>query len=172
MDRIIFIDIDGPIINTPCYYLDLNCSLERSVMNTQALGYVTRLAKLGKAKIVTNTTHNTMDIEDLLTGVKRTVKDDLVKWGIDPKLFHDDWHTSYPNPQGGKYGQFGQPHGRLRAIEQWQDVNGQVDWVCFDDEPFTDDSRLVQIDFEMGIDFFAFETACKLWNLNPSSLIF
>jgi HAD domain in Swiss Army Knife RNA repair proteins len=171
MQKIIFIDIDGPIINTPCYYLDMNCSINRSVMNTQSLGYVTKLAKLANAKIVTNTTHNTFNLEDLITGATRTIKDDLIAWGIPEDLFHEYSYTNYPNPIGGKYAKHGQSHGRLRSIEQWQEQHGLADWLCFDDEPFTDDPRLLVIDFDLGIDYKAFKDALANWNISNSLLI-
>lgn len=170
MQKIIFIDIDGPIINTPIYSVDPRCSMERSTMNTQAIGYICELVKLSDAKIVTNSTHNTHDVEDLLTGEKRTLKQDLIKWGLKEEWFHENWHTSYPFPNGSRFSEH-TSHRRMKAIDEWQEVNGEVDWVCFDDEPFTEDPRLVVIDFERGIDFDAFSVALKQWNLKRKMFI-
>lgn len=161
MDKAIFIDIDGPIINTPMYFLDPNCSLKRSVMNTQAIAYVVKLASFSGAKIVCNTTHNTHDIEDPLTGKVTNVKEDLIYWGIPPDLFHEDWMTTYPYPEYEEYG----THRRLRAIKEWMVKNGEVDWVAFDDDNFTDSEKLILIDFDRGIDYDAFRQAIKVWGL-------
>jgi HAD domain in Swiss Army Knife RNA repair proteins len=170
LQRIIFIDIDGPIINTPCYFLDGQCSMERTVMNTQALGYIADLVKSSGAKIVTNSTHNTHDVVDLLTGQNRTLKHDLVKWGLDTVWFHDNWHTSYPFAKGAKFSEY-TSHQRLKAIEQWQEENGESDWICFDDEPFTEDPRLIVIDFDLGIDEQVWRTARDFWGLKTQNII-
>lgn len=170
MQKIIFIDIDGPIINTPLYSLDAGCSVNRSTMNTQALGYICELVSISGAKIVTNSTHNTHDVEDLLTGTKRSLKDDLVYWGLEEEWFHENWHTSYPFPNGAKFSEYSS-HRRMKAIDEWQEANGEVDWVCFDDEPFTENPRLIVIDFELGIDFAAFQAALNVWNLKRKKFI-
>ena len=98
MNKVIFLDIDGPIINTPMYFLDPNCSVHRTQMNTQAIAYVVKLASFAGAKIVCNSTHNTHDIENPLTGKLTNVKEDLIYWGVPLNLFHDDWKTTYPYP--------------------------------------------------------------------------
>lgn len=166
MQRIIFIDIDGPIINTPCYYVDSFASIQRSVMNTQAIGYVNRLALLADAKIVTNSTHNYHTVKE----TDRNLRDDLIRWGLKASYVHDDWRTEFPWPDWAD----GQPiHRRLKGIMGWQEKNGQADWICFDDEPFIDknDPRLMHVDFERGIDYDLFMKACKHWKLNPEGLI-
>lgn len=162
MQKIIFLDIDGPIINTPCYYLDPMASMERSIMNTQALGYVARIARLADALIVTNSTHNTADCNG------KDLKQDLVKWGIKEELFHMSWHTNYPFPDVSIYdpNEVVLQHRRLLAINQWMKTNGQVDWICFDDCDFTTDPRLILVDFETGVDYSAYKAALKFWNIN------
>jgi hypothetical protein len=163
LQRIIFLDIDGPIINTPCYYLDSEASMQRTVMNTQALGYVVRLAKIGNAKIVTNSSHNYADVGC------RTLKDDLIKWGIKEEYFHKNWRTEYPNPKTGKFSA-SSANRRMIAIENWQDDNGEADWVAFDDENFTDNKRLILIDFDRGIDYSAYRKAAKVWHFRQDPL--
>jgi hypothetical protein len=168
--RILFIDIDGPVINTPMFYLDSNCSMGRTQMNTQALAYVVRLCKIAGAKIVTNSTHNTHNLTDPLTGSVRTLKDDLIRWGVPKDLFHDRWRTNYPGYRG-----------RLSAIQDWindvsdevnadappvdniNDTYSNIDWVCFDDEKFTNSNRLIVIDYDKGIDYAAYRKAAKVW---------
>lgn len=170
MDKIIFLDLDGPIINTPCYYLDSMASLHRTVLNTQALGYVVNLAKLAKAKIVTNSTHNSHDSEDA-NGVKHNLKEDLIKWMVPEELFHEDWCTTYPYPEGSKFSEHTDAR-RLRAIDQWMEKNGKADWIAFDDDPFVQGTlaaRLMLVNFERGIDRELYYKACKFWNIDPEA---
>lgn len=165
MQKIIFIDIDGPVINTPCYWVDMQASVRRAVMNTQSIGILNRLAYLADAKIVTNSTHNNATIRE--TG--RTLRDDLIKWGLKESYLHEDWRTEFPWPDWGD----GQPiHRRMKGIMGWMEKNGEADWICFDDEPFVqDDARLFHIDFDHGIDYHMYLKACKHWKLNPKAII-
>lgn len=168
MQKIIFIDIDGPVINTPCYWVDGMASMQRSVMNTQSIGILNRLAYLADAKIVTNSTHNNHTVRE--TG--KTLKDDLLKWGIKEKYIHDDWRTSFPWPSLESDPLF-PTHRRLRGIMEWEKTNGEVDWIAFDDEPFVheSDGRLILVDFDHGIDYNLYLKACKHWKLNPKAII-
>lgn len=168
MQRIIFIDIDGPVINTPCYWVDSMASLQRSVMNTQAIGVINRLCKLADAKLVTNSTHNHHTVRE--TGY--TLRQDLIKWGIHEKYFHEDWRTSFPWPDLESDPLF-PTHRRLRGIMEWEQKNGQADWICFDDEPFVDksDERLFVIDFDRGITYDTYLAVKKYWNLTDTPLI-
>lgn len=166
MQKIIFIDIDGPVINTPCYWVDIMASMQRSVMNTQAIGILNRLAGTADAKIVTNSTHNNVTVKH--TG--RTLYDDLIKWGIKPDLMHKNWRTDFPWPEWGD----GQPiHRRLKGINGWIEENGEADWICFDDEPFVheSDKRLFVIDFDRGINYDTYLDVCKYWNIDTKAII-
>lgn len=166
-----FLDIDGPIINTPCYYIDGFCSIKRTVMNTQAIGYVMRLAELANAYVVCNSTHNTHDIDDPLTGNKRDLKTDLIYWGMKPEVFHKDWRTTYPYPDGMKMSGHPEGHPRMVAINHWLKKNGDYDWIAFDDDWFTKEKNLILIDFDLGIDKKAFEKAKSFWNIKESELV-
>jgi hypothetical protein len=163
--RIIFIDIDGPIINRPCYYVDIYASVKRSVMNTQAIGYINKLAKLASARIATNSTHNNFTVKE--TG--RTLRDDLIKWGLKTEYIHENWCTTFPWPDLVSDPLY-PTHRRLRGIMEWEQENGEADWIAFDDEPFVEnDPRLMHVDFELGIDYNLFVKACEHWNINPES---
>lgn len=151
MSKIIFLDIDGPIINTPCYYVDPECSINRSVMNTQAIGYVKEIVRKCGALVVLNTTHNVHDLEDPLTGKIVDVKTDLIKWGMKEHEFHSDWKTEYPYPLNGKMSE----HRRWTSVKNWLEKNGDHDWIAFDDDLFHSQNQYL-IDFELGIDYNAF----------------
>jgi hypothetical protein len=165
LQRIVFLDIDGPIINTPMFYLDPGASMLRAALNTQAIAYVKRLCKIANARLVTNSSHNYAVVDDPLTGAVRNLRQDLVTWGMPPDLFHVDWRTEYPNPSGAT-----DTTRRLKAIQNWQDANGEADWVCFDDENFTNDKRLIRIDFDAGIDYAAYRKASKVWGFRKDPL--
>lgn len=154
--RCIFLDIDGPIINTPCYFIDPNCSMLRTVMNTQAIGYVKRLVDRCGALVVLNTTHNIHDIEDPLTAKITNIKTDLIKWGMPPEAFHSDWKTEYPHPKNMKFSE----HPRLRAVYNWLEKNGDHEWIAFDDDRFHSTNQYL-IDFGLGIDYDAFKWAIE-----------
>jgi hypothetical protein len=167
MQKIIFVDIDGPIINTPCYWVDSKASMHRSVLNTQSIGILNRLAKLADAKIVTNSTHNNFTVKE--TG--RTLKTDLIKWGLKEEYIHENWRTTFPWPDLESDPLF-PTHRRLRGIMEWEAANGQADWICFDDEPFVTDDRLFVIDFDCGIDYVVYVKVCKNWlQINPKGFI-
>ena len=167
MQKIIFIDIDGPIINTPCYWVDGTASMRRSVLNTQSIGILNRLAHLADAKIVTNSTHNNFTVKE--TG--RTLKTDLIKWGLKEEYIHENWRTTFPWPDLEADPLF-PTHRRLRGIMEWEAANGQADWICFDDEPFVTDDRLFVIDFDRGIDYDVYMKVCKNWlQINPKEFI-
>lgn len=168
MQKIIFVDIDGPVINTPCYWVASMASLQRAVMNTQAIGILNRLATAADAKIVTNSTHNNFTVRE--TG--RTLKQDLIKWGLVERFLHDDWCTTYPWPDLESDTLY-PTHRRLRGIMEWEMNNGEADWIAFDDEPFVheSDKRLFVIDFDRGINYDTYLDVCKYWNLNPKAII-
>lgn len=162
MQRIIFLDIDGPVINTPCYWVDSRASTQRAIMNTQSIGILNQLCKIAGAKIVTNSTHNTWPVRE--TG--RSLKQDLVKWGIPETNFHETWRTSYPWPKD-RIGATNRSR-RMWGIQEWIDEHGECDWICFDDEVFTDDPRLFVIDFDRGIDYDVYLNVLKHWNKDKS----
>jgi hypothetical protein len=165
MQKIIFLDIDGPVINTPCYWVDTSASVQRSVMNTQAIGIVNQLSKLSGAKIVTNSTHNNLTVHE--TG--RNLKQDLIKWGLMEELLHENWHTTMPRPRRRVSAE--NSSKRMWGIDDWIEHNGEADWICFDDEPFTENPRLFVIDFVRGIDYDVYLKVCAFWNIK-SKVVF
>lgn len=163
LKKIIFLDIDGPIINTPCYFIDQDCSKYRSFMNTQAIGYLTKLVDLSGAKIVTNSTHNFY----VPKKTNRNLKDDLIGWGLRPKHFHRSWRTqfaaNYKNPQPDEL-------SKEEAISQWTVQNGAADWICIDDEEVMTDQRLFMVRFKFGLNLNVFNAICQHWRLDKDEL--
>jgi hypothetical protein len=145
LPRIIFLDIDGPVIPGHLYDVDPVAPYHRLLFDRNAIARLNRLCAAAGARIVTNSMHNF----DLMSN--RSLRDDLVAWGVDPRYIHANWRTSFPmvnyasnpNPRRG--------WGRWLGISKWIEHNGECDWVCFDDRSWTDDPRLVLVDFEHGI---------------------
>lgn len=160
MQRIIFLDIDGPVISTPQHFMDYGCATKRSIVNTNAIGILNRLCNRAEAKIVTNSSHNYFDTQ---TGDLRA---DLIRHGIKSEHFHDDWRTKYPYHSKPMY------HSRESAILEWQDRNGEVDWICFDDIQFTESNRLMLVDFDRGIDYPLFLRALAYYKVVDNFLTY
>lgn len=164
MQKIIFLDIDGPIINGPLYHTDMMCSANRSPMNTQAIGYLNYLCDKANAKIVTNSFHNF----HLTNNETQDLKTDLIKWGLKSSHFHEKWRTQFSMQS---FVQSSVYTDRLIAIQTWiaenVELGEELKWVCFDDSRFTELKNLILIDFERGIDYNAYKKACNHFSIKP-----
>jgi len=130
MQRIIFLDIDGPVIPAGMYLIDRACSFDRRA-SPVCIATINHIAKNSGAKIVMNTTHN-------MNGALMLA--DMVREGIKVEYLHEKAPmTQYPNTS------------RWMAIEMWQFDNGMADWVALDDAEFTQDERLIWVDFNVGV---------------------
>jgi 5'(3')-deoxyribonucleotidase len=156
MSKIIFLDIDGPVITEGLYQADQFCSINRSLFNISALDNLQKLCSLTGAKIVTNSMHNYYVVED------RTIRDDLLEWGIPKHHFHPTWRTIFPHIDYSRINNTRRGIGRQVAIDTWMIENGECTWVCFDDRHFTDDPRLLLVDPAKGITQKLFDRAFKM----------
>jgi len=156
MDKIVFLDIDGPVIPGRIYDTPL-CSDYRSRFAKDCIERLNLLCEKTGAQIVTNSMQN------YLCPLGRDLRTDLIKWGLNSIHFHTDWRTCFPrvdyrarpNPQRG--------WGRWLGILDWMEHNGEVDWICFDDRNWTADPRLILVDFETGITDFDLEQALDVF---------
>jgi hypothetical protein len=147
MQRIVFLDIDGPVIPGHLYTSAAKAGLaaNREIFDSNAVERLNRLCSSTGAKVVTNSMQNYIDYAD------GDLKDDLVQAGLKVEYFHSVWRTAFPrvdysvdpNPRRG--------WGRWLGIRKWMDENGEADWICFDDRHWSDDSRLILVDFHDGI---------------------
>lgn len=157
--KLCFLDIDGPVINTPLYYINPMVSLRRTHMNHSAIGWIAALVKFTGAEIVTNSSHNYHHVDNL---DDRDLRSDLISHGIKPEWFHPEWRTRYPYPTHRN----GAP--RSAAIDEWMSLCGKPEsWVAFDDaiDDFYKDhqeNNLVHIDFDEGITFDSFKRAYQI----------
>lgn len=166
-NKVIFCDVDGPLISDGSFYVDPMCSMERSHHNGNAVGWLIATLQAANAWLVMNTTHNIHDIEDPLTAEKRTVKDDLIRWGVSEHWFHPNWKTVYPN-HVGKFSE----HPRSAAVNKWLAENGpDFEWVAFDDDLFHND-RQFALSFTDGITYSDHLLACERLNVPPKRLFY
>jgi len=144
LDRIIFLDIDGPMVPAGMFLIDKKCSFDR-MFSPISVAVVNHLCKTSGAKIVMNTTHN-------ING--GTMLSDVVREGVKVEYLHETAPmTQYPQCS------------RYRAIQMWQSDNEIVDWIAIDDAPFTEDDRLYLIDFDIGIHPGIYNDICDRWGM-------
>jgi hypothetical protein len=157
MSRILFLDVDGPLIPSGMYLINRMASFQR-LCSPIAVAVVNRLCKESGAKIVMNSSHNNDDA--LLT--------DLIREGIEGDYFHKEWRTVFPAVVNG----LRRDPPRFQAIQKWisENSNVGVDWICFDDYKFISDghpdaNRLIYVDFDHGIHPGHYNEAAQIWNV-------
>lgn len=149
--RIIFLDIDGPMIPVRAFVSNRHASIEQD-LDPGSVKALRAIVTATEAKIVFNTTHNRM-LPSLLdrfaaVGFLRTFD------------IHDDCHTLYPDLD------------RLTAIREWLHRHPEVEhWVAFDDAKI-EDERAFLTSFEHGIGFGEYEHARRhLLGLETGSVL-
>lgn len=143
--RIVFLDIDGPMIPSGMFLIEKQCSFDR-MFSRIPVAVINHLCEESGAQIVMNTTHN-------LHG--GTMLSDVVREGIKEKYLHPTAPmTTYPQ------------NNRWWAIQMWVQDNGPIDqWVAIDDAPFTKDERLILIDFNQGLHPGHYNVIADMWGL-------
>lgn len=157
MSRIVFLDVDGPLITDACVAVDPFASHNRSKVSTTALYWVEALCRKTGALVVMNSTHN-----DYLVDERRTLRDDMVCFGFPLELFHESWRTSFGLES---LRDRSVSNARALGVESWlADYPEYRDqWVCFDDVRFTSSPRLVLVDEADGISSRHYAKALKLF---------
>lgn len=131
--KVIFLDIDGPMIPATVFLYDKMASWGRRFPPT-TIAVVKTLCERTGAKIVFNTTHNQPipGIDDIHMAISKA--------GVDGEHFHEDRHTLYPQID------------RALAVKEWLSRHPEVtNWVALDDVHFTDDERLIFVDSDAGL---------------------
>lgn len=159
--KIVFLDMDGPVITTPHFMINSMCSMHRTVMSTNAIGWLNALCRDADAKLVTNSMHNFHDSPN------GDLRSDLIRHGLHAPFIHDVWRTSFPGTQKLS----GTTLSRMAAIEEWLETHGPADWVAFDDEFFTSDPRLVHIKNSDGILSEHYEKAMAILDVSKPGII-
>lgn len=160
-ERIIFLDIDGPMIPSYCYYMFGSGASYNRDMSPVSVVLLNNLCNKASAKIVCKSAHNYM------TSLKNNdLKTDLILNGIEEKHFHPQWRTDFGLEIIESHAR---PLGRYESILKWLKENPDVEeWVDFDDENHTKDERLILVDFDYGIKMKEIEAAVELFCLPPT----
>jgi hypothetical protein len=148
-ERIIFLDIDGPIIPGGAYLLDPMCSHNRIIPEIP-VAIVREACKRGNAKVVFNTTHNRSwdGVDDIEVA--------MVKAGFPAEYIHPDTKTHYPETR------------RDEAVQEWLSRHPEVkDWIAFDDAKFTEADNLIWVDPDAGLHLGHLAAAMKRWSGRP-----
>jgi hypothetical protein len=166
--KIIFLDIDGPIIPETCYLKYPFASYDRN-FSEDCILHLLQICKETDAKIVTNSTHNFYYRENNTI----SLRDDLIRV-IPKKYIHEDWRTNF-GPTRETVSFTNVPYfypsevskDRLKAITEWLNKHnyfyGDNDFICFDDEEFVSVTKckwLFPIDYKEGIRYSDYELGC------------
>ena len=115
-DKIIFLDIDGPMIPLRAYFLPNQTKPIVSVFDPCAVSLLNKLIDDSKAKLVISSTWATQGMD--------RIREVLSDNGIDPTLLHNDWVT--PRKLSS---------WRMNEISWWlRDHPEVVDYVAIEDE--------------------------------------
>lgn len=150
MTRIIFLDIDGVMINTGQMLVNPDASWERK-FDPIPIAIINLLCDRSGAFIVFNTTHN-RPFDDV-----PNIDVALVQQGLKQHhIFDSDPHTLYPSIR------------RDDAVQEWlkRHEKEKIDWVAFDDVKFTQDERLILIDSRSGLTTQHMDEALIHWGLD------
>lgn len=155
MQKIIFLDIDGPMIPLSSYIFTRNPSFDQ-ILDDRCVDVLHAVIAASGAKIVFNTTHNRMlDPTDTWPGLRGVFH----YRGFTPEYFAAVDHTLYPDVD------------RLTAIKKWQAENGEANWVAFDDAPI-DDERAYPTLFEYGIGMGEYNHAAEYFGFKPKMVLY
>jgi len=145
MNRVIFLDIDGPIIPYSMFLVDRMASFNR-IIPPITVAVVREICKRADAKVVFNTTHNTPfdGVDDIEIA--------LVKAGLPEDYIHPDMKTRYPQIP------------RDQAVLEWLSRHPETeDWIAFDDVKFTEKDNLIWIDPDAGLHLTHLNKALDRW---------
>lgn len=135
MNKIIFLDIDGPMIPGTQLLVDNLASWKRE-FPVHTVAVVRELCERTGAVVVFNTTHNRpfREVDDIDVA--------LEKQGLPRECIHPtDLATQYPDLP------------RDVAVTEWLARHPEVThWVALDDVKFTPDERLIWIEPMAGLD--------------------
>lgn len=159
MDRIIFLDIDGPMIPYVSFLFDKHASLDQ-VLDDRCVKVLHLILKKSRAKIVFNSYHNNYFTEGLASSKSPGLLRRFQVAGFGDHI-HPTQKTLFP------YGADGRSKlSRLDAIRIWLGQNGNHNWVVLDDEHI-EHERAYRVNPEYGIGMSAYQHCAEwLWH-NP-----
>lgn len=121
MSKVIFLDIDGPMIPVRAYWLPTQTKPHVSVFDPVAVSLLNKLIEASGAKIVMSSSWRKQGYD--------VVVELLSKNGVDPKHLHEDWDTPWKFSSQ-----------RIHEIKWWLDDHSEVThYVAIDDESLLTD---------------------------------
>lgn len=144
MSKIIFLDIDGPMIPVKCYMLPGHTTSSARTFDPCATAMLLRIIDLSGAKIVISSTHGQRGYDHCVRLLDTN--------GIDPALLHDDWIT--PRRMSSY---------RIHEIQWWLDAHPETaHYVAIDDEQLDTEwiKNSVQCDGYEGFSFRNYLECC------------
>jgi len=168
-DKIIFLDIDGPMIPGTHYLVNKMASFEQDFC-PRCVMVLRKILEKSNAKVVFNSTHNLhlypdkkIGMPGLLTAFEQY---DLTKY------LHPSIKTVYPaQTRSDLVPRDCTPSPRLIAIYEWlhnhYDMSepNRVLWIAFDDEKI-DHKRAITVDFDAGLTMKEYDHAGKYLNFS------
>jgi hypothetical protein len=141
--KIIFQDIDGPLIPMRMYYRGSRPHNGSSfIYDPVAVDMLRSICERTGAKVVFNTMHNENPADVMMYQAQVNNMPDI--------MYKEDPITSFDDLL----------RGRLYAIEQWLTRHPDVDdWIVIDDADINTD-KLVQVDFHVGMTIDTFIQSC------------
>lgn len=132
--KILFVDVDGPLIPASQFLLDRFASMERRIPPL-TVAMLNKICQETGALVVMNTTHNRnfSDVQDITMA--------MVEAGFNSDYFHPtSWKTKYPRVD------------REKAVNDWLLKHDEVDdYVCIDDVQCADDDHMLLVDPDIGL---------------------
>lgn len=163
-DKIIFLDVDGPLVPGTRYLHNARSSFERDFC-PNCLMVLRHIVDKSGAQIVFNTFHNT-EIDDLVAKITAAGFGDNI---------HPTRMTDFP--YGIDEAKDGAEHGieittagdrRLVAIKKWIKNHGTDNllWIAIDDERINH-KRALRVDFDAGMTLRTYNEAAKFLMFKP-----
>jgi len=160
MSKIIFQDIDGPLIPLRMYFIGgrpFNQQVGSFIYDPVAVWMIKHLCQKFDAKVVLNSAHNECSYEAMKKQADFNGLGDVI---------HQDLKTKFPNTPD-----------RLSAIEEWLSRHEDItEWIVIDDMPVDSSrnvahSRQVPINYNIGMTVESFKHACHLFGETLSPII-
>lgn len=146
MKRVVFLDIDGPVIPNGMYLIDVMASHDR-ILAPIPIAVVKMICEKAGALVVFNSTHNipwppVLDIDQ-----------QMIACGFPPEFIHPDMKTKYPTLD------------REASVHEWLSRHPDTDdWIALDDARFTDADNLIWVDPNAGLHIDHLNQALDRWN--------
>ena len=152
--KIIFLDIDGPMIPTTMLMIHGASASQKRKFSPISVGLINSLCSLDdKIKIVFNSAHNDDGV---------MLYNDSIREGIRSEYIHQNFITTYPSTN----------YNRIGAIEHWLRKHGMeaTNWCCFDDYDLNQTNHIL-VEFDLGIQISHYTKAKELLGISMNGFL-